>query len=138
MRMAEKISRLFDYAVAHPDGFTRYDVQSDLGWPHKTFLEVSRALRKLFSDDTITLKCEPDGLRKAWRYKLIGAPDELRVWSANRTGDLETRLETMQAMATSMVNASDGRTIEGRKARAIHRYLTRLLEDLSEIGATAS
>ena len=95
--------------------------------------QVVRRLRLVFAGDDINLVCEPQMLREPWVYKLVGNVEDARSWSTNRISDIETRLETIQAVAESLTNATDGRTIEGRKARKIHRTLGYLIGELAEI-----
>jgi hypothetical protein len=131
--LSDRVTDLFDYAVAHPNGFTKDDIEADLGWEPATTQWVARNLRLTFADDDINLVCEPQGQGERWLYKLVGNPDDARIWATNRTADLESRLRTMAAVASSLENATDGRTVEGRKARKIHRSLARLVEDLEDI-----
>jgi len=135
VRAAEKIAALYDLAADRPEGFTYIDVEEHLGWGRQTFFGVVRQLRLVFADDEINLICEPDGYLEPWRYKLVGNVDAARGWSTNRIGDIETRLETIQSVAETLTKATDGRTIEGRKARKIHRTLGYLIGELAEIAA---
>jgi hypothetical protein len=132
-RRAEQIAALFDFAADKPEGFTYIDVRATLGWQRDQFVKVARQLRLVFADDQINLVCEPQGSCEPWRYKLVGNVEDARAWSSNRIGDIETRLETIKAVAETLTNATDGRTIEGRKARKIHRTLGYLIGELSEI-----
>ena len=131
--LAERVGDLFDYAVAHPDGFTYVDVENDLGWDRGLFSWVARNLRAEFADDSVNLICEPQGQYEPWLYRLVGTADDARIWSTNRIADLEGRLHTMASVSESVKNATDGRTTEGRKARKINRTLVRLIEDLEDI-----
>lgn len=45
--------------------------------------------------------------------------------------DLETRLETIQAVNQSQVNATDPDTPEGRKARLIQKAIRRFWDELA-------
>lgn len=123
---------LFDAAVAIPAGFTVDDIRASHGWSHAQVNIAIRDLRVFLGDtgDTINLVCDPQGNRDRWLYRLVGNLDDVRAWSANRVRDAEGRVRTMQAVMTSIVAATDGRTIPGRKARLMHRSFTRLVEDL--------
>lgn len=133
MLTTEKINRLYDYAVAAPDGFTIEDVRRDLGWRRSDFNHVVNRLRKMFGTDDINLVCSPQGMNEPWLYKLVGNTDETKVWQDNRLGDAEERINTIRSIARSTVNMTDGRTTEGQRARIIDRSLGRLLEDLAEL-----
>lgn len=135
MRIDEKIQTLWDYAVAHPDGFTRYDVEDDLGWSNVGLSYVARHLRMFFADDEITLTATPQGKGEAWLYQLVGNVEDAAPWSRNRLLDAETRLKTMHAVTQSLVHATDGRTLEGRRARIMEKALRRLNEDLVDLHA---
>jgi hypothetical protein len=140
VRADEKAGLLYDLAVSKPEGFTYRDVEDKYGWHRTNFVETVRVLRLMFAGDRITLTCESQGFRKPWLYKLVGTYDDARPWTSNRIGDLETRLETVHAVAETLTNATDGRTTEGRKVRKIERTINRLMEDLAEIaeGPTAA
>ena len=127
---------LYDYAVAHPDGFTCYDVIAETGWNRPYFYRVVRQVRLDLAGDEINLPCTPQGWAEPWLYRLVGNHEDEtagRIWTTNRVDDLETRLATVDAMAESLVAGSDGRTETGRKARKIARVVGRLIEDLAEI-----
>lgn len=132
---------LFDYAVEHPDGFTKADAMNDLEWGSwpKTFNDAVRDLRVMMGDsDSINLIADPQGSGEQWLYRLVGTVDEGREWVTNRVGDVEGRIRTLQAVVASAVSGSDGRSIEGRKARILHRGISRIVEDLDELVAAAA
>lgn len=135
MTPEEKTDQLFDFAANRREGFTYVDVQEEFGWHRNDFLKVVRALRMMFKSDTITLTCEPQGSHQPWLYKLVGTYDDARLWSANRIGDLESRLETVHAVAETLTKSTDGRSPEGRKVRKIERTIGRLIEDLADIAS---
>lgn len=133
MKADERVGLLYDFAVSKPEGFTYLDVHREYGWHRTNFGRTVRALRLLFSGDAITLTCD----RAAWNmphvYKLVGNYEAARPWVAGRVGDLESRLDTVHAVANTLTNATDGRTLEGRKVRRIKKTIGRLIEDLNEI-----
>jgi len=134
MRGAEKVGRLFDYAADKPEGFTYRDVEKELGWDRKMFFATARKLRVLLgNDDRINLVCDPQGTRQPWLYRLSGDVDGARGWVANRLGDAETRIGTMQSVCATLERATDGRTSDGRRARVMNKGLTRIIEDLAEL-----
>lgn len=123
---------LYDLAADRPDGFTVTDVHQELGWPYGHIRMAIRDLRLLMEDDTISLVCDPQGKGERWLYRLVGTLEEGSPWIANRERDMLSRLQTVHAVASSIVNATDGRTITGRKAALTKRIVGRLLEDLSD------
>lgn len=133
MTTDEKIQILWDYAVAHPDGFTRYDVERDIGWSNHELSHVARHLRRFLGDDEINLVATPQGRYEAWLYSLTGSVEEAGPWNRNRLLDTESRLTTMHAVSQSLVSSTDGRSLEGRRARVMERSLRRLTEDLADL-----
>lgn len=128
--LAEK---LFDFAIAHPEGFTNADFMSAYGVALPDFNKATNKLRKILADDTITLVCDPSGLREKWTYRLVGTVEDGSPWVQNRLRDAESRFVTMASVASALVNSTDGRTADGRRARLIDKALRRLMEDLKEV-----
>ena len=124
---------LFDYAVAHPDGFTVDDVKSEFGWSADQTNRAARALRMILAEDTINLVCDPSGQRTRWRYRLVGNLEDAKPWASNRLRDIENRLETICGVAKSIAAATDGRSTEGRRARKIYKTLDYLHGELADI-----
>lgn len=127
--------QLFGLAAKRIDGFTYQDIEHAFGWDRFHFYWVVSQLRRILAAeaDTINLICTPQGSREPWLYELVGTYEDAAPWSQNRVGDLETRLVTIHSVASTLVNATDGRTVGGRKARKIRRTITRLIEDLADI-----
>lgn len=138
MKADDLVEALYDYAVAQPEGFTNVDFMAEHGVTLADFNTAVNKLRALLADDTITLICDPGEARSPWTYRLVGKVDEGSPWVQNRLRDAESRFVTMAHVATSLVNATDGRSADGRRARLIHKSLTRLKEDLDEIAAEVS
>jgi len=136
-RRVDDAGTLFSYAASKPEGFTRYDVQEELGWRSQRFRKAVRELRTIFATDEINLICDPQGQGEAWMYQLVGTFEGASPWVTNRADDMETRLVTMLSVATSLVNASDGRTVEGRRARILQRHFQRAIEDLADLKVAA-
>lgn len=128
---------LFAYADKHPAGFTYVDVARDLGWDRRRLFDTARKLRlALGEDDTINLVCDPPSGQQGgqpWLYRLVGTLDGADPWAGRRIDDAETRLKTIGAVCASVVRATDGRSRNGRRARALARWITRAQEDLAEI-----
>lgn len=121
---------LWDYAVAHPDGFTNEQAMSEFDWDLKTFNTAVQDLRLLLEDDQITLPCDPQGQHEKWLYRLVGHYDDGRAWAINRLLDSETRLRTIEAYSSALMHSTDGRTADGKKARLIHSTAAYLREQI--------
>lgn len=136
----DKAGDLSDYAIGHPNGFTADRACADLGWEYPDFIRVVRRVREIFSGDTDewTLICEPQGQNEQWRYRWTRGYEEAKFWLANRTGDTDSRLNTMLMVARTTMSAEDGRSISGRKARKRVKMFSRLIEDLAEIDDEAA
>jgi hypothetical protein len=124
---------LFDFAVAHPDGFTRSDVCSELTCSSRDFDSGVRELRAILGDDEIFLVCWTQG-RGEWRYQLVGTYDKSRQWGVWMLAHSEARIESQQWLYKALTRALDGRTTEGRKARMMERAMRHLHEELVAIG----
>lgn len=132
-KIDEDAGRLYDFAAARPDGFTFDDVHAEFGWERSYFSRVSRRVRIIFAEDEINLVCTPQGKCEKWKYELVGNYAAALPWQANRLGDLESRLETVHAVAASIVKGTDGRSTEGRKAKKIEVGVRHLMEQLDQI-----
>jgi hypothetical protein len=133
----DRRDQLFDYAVATTT-MTIHDIAAELDVPIRVANEAVHDLRIFLGDfDSMNFPCEPDpdDLNGPWLYRLAGTLDDVRLWATNRVGDAETRLRTIQAMLTSIVRATDGRTTEGRRARVMETALRHLVEDLDLMAA---
>ena len=126
---------LYDYLVANPEGITWENTHEDLGFPYRTyFFRVVRRLRIILGDDDeMTVVCDPRGTRQTWLYRIVGNPTEAYAWQANRIGDMESRLETVLAVSTSVARNTDGRTVVGKKSRRIKATIGYLLGELHEL-----
>jgi hypothetical protein len=123
---------LYDYAVAHPEGFTAPQAMADLELTGKQADIAVRDVRLMLGSDEINLVCDPQGSRDPWLYRLVGDMDGAAPWIANRERDMMSRLQTVRAVASSIVHATDGRSLGGRRAAKVRRTITRLIEDLEE------
>jgi hypothetical protein len=122
---------LFDYCVLN-GGFTVDVAGRDLGWsPSQTNLAI-RALREDFATGSINLICEPAGTGR-WHYRLVGDLEQAKPWITNRVNDMRTRIRTIGNIAKSMVQATDGRSLEGRRARLIAKTLEALEAQLDAL-----
>lgn len=123
-------SLAYDFAVAHPEGFTLGQLAEHLAVSIPTARAVVHRLRRTLSADSINLPCDPPGYRGPWLYHLAGTTEQAGAWEINRLGDAETRLETILSVATSVKRGSDGRSKAGKKARTIELGVRHLLENL--------
>lgn len=135
-QLDDEAGLLYDFAVDHPRGFIYEDAKDKFGWHYSRFIKVVRHLRQILSADEITLTATPQGQHERWLYMLVGTYDAARPWATNRVGDLETRLDTIHGVANTLTNATDGRSVEGKKARLIERTIRHLMENLNDLAAT--
>ena len=129
---------LYDFAVSRPEGFTAPEAEDNFGWDHRTFSNAVRTLRLTFADDSINLVCDAQGTREAWLYRLVGTYDEASGWSANALRHAEARLETIEAVAQSVVAATDGRTTDGKRARLIYTTVHFLRDSLNVMSGSSA
>lgn len=126
-RQQREVAELLQYAISKPQGFTRQEAYGDLNWSREKFGRVSRRFRKVHGQDTFNLVCSPNGKGQEWLYTLAGTYEDSRPWLSNREKDMMARLGTAVGVAEAIVNATDGRTLTGRKARLVHSTLSNLL-----------
>lgn len=130
---AARVNRLFDLLADSPEGLTWPEIAEAQDVSGTTARIDIRRLRLVFADDEINVVAVPQGQNEKHRYKLVGNYEDARGWIAGRILDMESRLETVEAVSGSIVNAVDGRTFEGRKARKVNRTITYLREELAEM-----
>lgn len=133
----EELSSLFDL-IASKGGQTILDIAAHLGVRVRRAQVVVHDLRQMFGhDDTVNLVCDPQGQRELWLYDFRGTLDGVTPWTGWSLAHVETRLETLEAVAASIERAADGRTIEGRRARILARAIRRAREDLADLNGAA-
>src|SRR6516225_3921541 len=115
-----KAGVLFDYSVGKPEGFEAAIAETDLQWTHRVFTRAVRSLRLILGADDINLICTPQGFGKPMLYQLVGNLEKAGPWVAGRLRSLESQIETVYSVSTSLANGTDGRTVEGKKARLIN------------------
>lgn len=127
---------LFDMLVASPKGTDYDEIIATFGWWYPDAVRAVHDLRLVLSDtgDDITVTLTPQGKGERWLIRLEGTVDGARPWVTNRILDSESRMATMHAVLRPLVQATDGRTMEGRKVRRMERGLRHLIEDLGDIG----
>ena len=128
-----RVDELFDLLAAAPDGLTKYEIADGLNVPVMVANGAIRDLRLAFQNDTINLAATPNGHRRPWLYQLVGNYEDARPWLVNRVGDLEARLETIEAVSGSIVNGARRGSIEHRKSSLINRRIRHLREELAAI-----
>ena len=135
LRRETRRDDLFTILVGAPDGLTIDDIASGLDCNMENAKRAVRDLRLLLGEDTdINVTCTPRGQGQRWVYELVGGTNPAtRGWVDNRTGDTEARLRTIRAVIASAVAATDGRSVDGRRARRIERGLRHMIEDLDAL-----
>lgn len=126
---------LFMLLADSPEGITITHIQQTMNLTLTQAKQAIQALRLfLGEDDEINVPCDPpEGSNGEWLYRLVGDLDSVRPWMLNRVNDSETRLRTMTAMMASIVKATHGNSIEGKKARLMETSLRHLVEDLDNM-----
>lgn len=113
----------------------------ETGWAHYQFLKAVQKLRDILAanGDVISVVAEPNGPRQPWLYGLRAGQSivdaERSRWAPNRLQDAERRIMTIGHVLEVAVNATDGRTVEGKKARIYHLHIKRAQEEVALIGA---
>jgi len=133
-----RAERLFDFAVAHPDGFTYLEAMpavdlTDNPSGRNRFYDVVRRLRQTLGGGDVNLVCDSQGKGEPYLYRLVGTHAEAEGWASNRLRDLDSRFDTSLNVARSIQAATDGRSTDGRKARRIVATLTYLQGELEAI-----
>lgn len=141
MRHDDIAGMIYDVLADAPDGMTIYDIAVKIDLPvHSCRRAMRNARLTLAEGDTLFVIAEPQGPREPWLYKLVDGkvlvrPDE-SGWTTNRVGDAQSRVHLLHVAMDVAARATDGRSIEGRKARVMAKSLRRLDEDLTEIDET--
>jgi hypothetical protein len=107
------------------------DPADEFGWSRSQFYRTVRTLRLRLADEGVNLVCEAQGPHDAWLYLLVSEREDAGWWARNRLGDSETRLATIESVAQTVVNVTDGRTTDGKKARLMQSTLHALVAQLS-------
>lgn len=132
---AERAEVLFDLLA---DGDHTYEtIQDKTGWTRGQVLKAVQKLRDILATngDVISVVAEPQGKRDPWVYRLKGGKDildaEQSQWVINRLQDTERRVATIENVLAVAVNALDGRTTHGKKARIYHLHIKRAREEVA-------
>jgi len=129
--------------MAHPNGITYEDVEYKLGWHRQYFYKINRVLCLMLEEEgeEFTVANDSQGQGEPWLYWLTGSARDMSANFTNRFGDTLTRMETMHAKASCIVNSSNANgthtAIERLRARRILKNVGRLMEDLDELTAEA-
>lgn len=83
-------------------------------------------------EDSINLVCDVDGIGPGV-YRLVGDTAGMMGWYSQRTKSVESQLETMKSVTSTIARGADKRTVEGRKARRINEGVSGILRDLEWI-----
>jgi hypothetical protein len=121
--MSKKLAgELFDLLCDHPRGLTRTEMASKTEQSANNIGQSLRDLRLMLGDtEDINVACDIPAEGGEWVYRLTGNLDELLPWFENQESHVVSRLTTLKATVSSM---------PGKKAKLMHTYLTRLVEDL--------
>lgn len=131
----DRMTALFDYMILRDaDGATVEDMAAHLECSIDTATDSIRDLRRFLGDsDEMNLTCDKQEAGQRWLYRLVTKMEDHREWIGIRMTDTESRLVTIQAILASAVRSTDGRTLEGKRARVMFKQISRLMEDLREL-----
>lgn len=132
----KQMTHLFDLLVANPDGVTVDEIVDGLGLRRGSVRLLIRMFRREFASQDVNLVCDRPAGGGQWLYRLVGDPTEAAPWVAYRRRSLDGQFVTFLAVVESLANATDGRSVDGRKARALLLHLTRAKQDLDLIDQT--
>lgn len=107
-------------------GLTKDELAGDLGVPDHVAGGLIRRLRLILGDNAVPFRW----VGQEARYFLTDEFGEAEPWLRARRKTTLSRIEVEVASWQALVNVTDGRTNEGRNARAWLKHLTRLQEDL--------
>lgn len=132
-RRREAANNLFDFLADTMDRWvTRQEVADHLNMSPRSIDRVVRDVRILLgATDSITVaaRTNPGG------YKLVGTYEDAREWVTGRLSDAEVRLESIRYSMQALVTGTDGRTMDGKKARLIEMTTRHLVEQLQAMDA---
>jgi hypothetical protein len=122
--------QLFLILEAEPDGMDKRQIAAKLSVPVRVVVKIIRKLRLILgAGDSINVPWRADGRRRV--YFLAGQVDLGQQWQGARIAKKLADLEIDLAWWRSMVEATDGRTLDGKRARLALRHQQRLFEDIS-------
>jgi len=116
---------------------TSHEIMDKLGWSYSQFQAATQKLRDLLAadGDVISVVADSQGRSGPWLFGLRGGgaivDAEQSRWVPNRLADAERRIKTISHVLEVAVNALDGRTTEGKKARIYHLHITRAQEEVA-------
>lgn len=115
---------------------TSADILTTTGWSYSQFMAAVQRLRDILAadGDVISVLAEPT-TRGPWTYHLAAGATiidaERSQWVINRLQDTERRVKTIKHVLEVAVNALDGRTTAGKKARIYHLHINRAQEEVA-------
>lgn len=126
----QRAQMLFDFAADHPR-WTKTEAAEYLGCSAHCVALAVGALRMILADDDINVVTNyEDG---DWYYKLVGDLDSAMPWAARRLHSVESQLNTIASVTTSICNNTNPKSREGKKARLIQAQIGILQLQLASI-----
>jgi hypothetical protein len=130
---------LYDLLATNADGLDLHEIADRLGFGELSLTNkrrvihgVIRTLRLILGEgDSINVPYRIEGAR--YVYFLAGRPEEGDQWQEIRMSNKLAQVDVDIAYWRSMVTAHDGRSRNGRYARAFLKHFMRLREDLREL-----
>ena len=125
---------VFDLLAAAPNGLTIDELAEQIGISLRAAQQAIHDVRmQLGGRDSINVVANPG--RGRWRYRLKGTYTEAAPWLRNRLKDLETRVDTIHAVASSIARNPYLDSDDRRKADLIESTLAQLQGSLGPLNA---
>ena len=129
-----RAGEVFDLLAAAPNGLTIDEMATTMNISLRAAQQALRDVRiQLGTTDAINAVATPG--RGRWRYSLEGTYAEAGPWLRNRLRDLETRVETIHAVATSITRNPYLDSGDRHKVDLIESTTAQLLDALGTLNA---
>lgn len=134
---ALRAGEVFDLLADAPNGLTIEELAAAMQTSLRAAQQAVHDVRmQLGGRDSINVVANPG--RGRWRYRLKGTYAEAAPWLRNRLQDLETRVDTIHAVASSIARNPYLEGDDRRKADLIESTLAQLQEALGPLNAEIS
>lgn len=125
------IYTLHAHACAAVEGATLAEVSNAIRWARERFAEGSGE----FNVVCVPLSGVPATSR--FRYALVSSQEAAEPWVRIRVNDATARITTLVNVLGPVVRATDGRSLDGRRARLIETGVRHIQENLENLVADA-
>lgn len=126
---AQRAGDLIALLTTHPEGLTLTQIMWATKWSESMTRTVLHRARLRLRDEGFNIMVENLGFPDP-AYKLAADSETSEVYRSAHRRNIHAQTEVAVAWASSLVNATDERTLEGKRARRVLISSRRLLEDL--------